>query len=169
LENICELGELAELHVYGKIERGVNLTRNISALTNLKILELCLHNVETLPSEMAYSLKQLQKLNLILKSSKYLPRSFTYRAAFPALISLRIIDCRHLVEFPEVDEGALPKLQTIKIEFCTSLRTLPLSLELLPSLETLTLVDCVETTDCCRINCEKSAIWKKFLHPVIWE
>jgi Leucine-rich repeat (LRR) protein len=170
LENICELGKLTELSIFGKIDRGVNLPHNISALTNLKILELHLDNVETLPTEMAYSLKQLQELNLMLKSLKYLPRSFTYCDAFPALIIFRMYYSFHLVEFPEVDEGALPKLRAIEIDLCTSLRTLPLSLEKLPSLETLCLLNCGQTVEnCCRINSEKSAIWRKFLHPVIWE
>jgi hypothetical protein len=37
----------------------MELPHNMSALTNLKILELRLVNVKTLPAGMAYSLKQL--------------------------------------------------------------------------------------------------------------
>jgi hypothetical protein len=194
LEDICELRELTELYVFGKIDRavklphnistltklgiltelsisgitdqGVNLPHNISALTNLKILELSLDNVESLPTAMAYSLKQLQELNLMLKKLKYLPKSFTHYNAFPALIIFRLYYSFDLVEFPEVVEGALPKLRTIEIDLCTSLETLPFSLELLRSLETLDLVSCEQTVkDCCRQYCEKSEIWRSFYVP----
>jgi hypothetical protein len=111
---------------------------------------------------MAYSLKQLQKLYLCeLKKLEYLPRSFTSCNAFPALILFDMLSCSMHVEFPEVDEGALPNLRRLVFEDCNSLGTLPLSLEVLTSLRRLTVEYCGEKIkDSCRINCEKSSIWR---------
>jgi hypothetical protein len=164
LEDICGLDVLTELRIGGKIDRAVELPHNISALTKLKLLELWLHAMETLPAEMAYSLKHLQKLDLIdLHSLEYLPRSFTCSDAFPALIHFLMSCCDLLVEFPEVDKGALPKLRTLCFDCCESLGTLPLSLEVLTSLRTLVVGTCRERMKhACRINCEKSSIWRSF-------
>jgi hypothetical protein len=163
MEDICGLGVLTELTIFGKIDRAVGLPHNICALTKLKILELGLENVKTLPAEMAYSLKQLQELHLwYLDSLEYLPRSFTCCDAFPSLILFRIL-CPSLVEFPEVDEGALPKLGRLDFDCCYSLETLPLSLEKLTSLRELMVISCEKTLkDSCRRNCEKSSIWRSF-------
>jgi hypothetical protein len=164
LEDICGLDVLTELEICGKLDQVVELPHNICALMKLKILEIRLENVKTLPAEMAYSLKQLQELNLIsLESLEYLPRSFTCRDAFPALIVLRIHFCSSLVEFPDVDDGTLPKLQSLEFGSCFSLGALPLSLEVLTSLRNLIVSYCKETVkDSCRINCEKSSIWRSF-------
>jgi Leucine-rich repeat (LRR) protein len=164
LEDICGLHLLTELHIGGKRDQAVELPHSISALTKLERLEVWLEDMETLPAEMAYSLKQLQKLYLFnLHSLEYLPRSFTCCDAFPALILFLMSCCSRLVEFPEVDEGALPKLRTLEFLSCESLGTLPLSLELLTSLRRLIVLDCGETMkDSCRINCEKSSIWRSF-------
>jgi len=169
MEDICGLGVLTDLNIYGKIDRLVGLPHNICALTKLKILELGVRNVKTLPAEMAYSLKQLQELHLwYLHSLEYLPRSFTCCDAFPALIWFRI-SCDSLVEFPEVDEGALPKLGTLGFNCCYSLETLPLSLEKLTSLRKLIVVNCEETLeDSCRRNCENSSIWRSF-DTTLWK
>jgi Leucine-rich repeat (LRR) protein len=87
LEDICVLGVLTELRIFGKIDQGVELPHNISALKKLKVLELGLENVETLPAEMPYWFIQLQELDLWdFESLEYLPRSFTCCGAFPALI-----------------------------------------------------------------------------------
>jgi hypothetical protein len=156
LEDICGLGVLTELSIFGNIDRPMDLPHNISALTKLgilaelsifedrpmdlphnistltklKSLELGLVNVKTLPAEMAYSLKQLQKFVLNdLPRLEYLPKSFTSRGAFPALVSFYIKYCSSLVEFPEVDKGALPNLRKLVFKMCDSLETLPLSLE----------------------------------------
>jgi Leucine-rich repeat (LRR) protein len=129
LEDICGLVVLTELSIFGKTGPGVELAHNISALTKLKVLWLGLENVETLPAEMPYQFIQLQELHLLdFKRLEYLPRSFTCCGAFPALIKFRIWACSWLVEFPEVDEGALPKLRTLDFSGCLSLGTLPLSL-----------------------------------------
>ncbi|CAM5999748.1 unnamed protein product, partial [Sphagnum balticum] len=114
--------------------------------SGLKVLELGLENVETLPAEMPYWFIQLQELHLWdFESLEYLPRSFTCCGAFAPLINLQISYFSSLVEFPEVDEGALPKLRTLEFDSCDSLGNLPLSLEVLTSLRKLILLDCEET------------------------
>jgi hypothetical protein len=172
LEDIYGLTVLTKLSILGKIDGGMELPHNISALTNLKILELGLENVKTLPAGMAYSLKQLQELHLLhLEELENLPKSFTSCDAFPALILFRIIGCGSLVEFPEVDEGALPNLRKLHLFRCFCLATLPLSLELLTSLRRMSVWYCGERLkESCRRNCEKSSIWRAWtwnLGPVI--
>jgi Leucine-rich repeat (LRR) protein len=164
LEDLCGLVVLTELSISGKRDPGVELPHNISALTKLKVLRLGLENIETLPAEMPYWFVQLQDLDLWgFQSLEYLPSSFTCGGAFPALRECRLCHCGRLVEFPEVDEGALPKLQTLDFSGCGSLGTLPLSLQVLTSLRNLILWDCEETLkDSCRTNCEKSSIWRTF-------
>jgi Leucine-rich repeat (LRR) protein len=164
LEDICGFTLLTKLTIFGRIDGGMELSHNISALTNLKILELGLENVKTLPARMAYSLNQLQQLSLCrMERLEYLPKSFTSCNAFPALIEFTIQDCGSLVEFPEVDEGALPNLRRLRFILCHSLGSLPLSLELLPSLRKMLLLYCGEPVkDSCRINCDKSSIWRSF-------
>jgi Leucine-rich repeat (LRR) protein len=164
LEDICGLVVLTELRIFGRTDPGVGLPHNISALTKLKFLQLGIRNVETLPAEMPHAFIQLQDLHLHSDRLKYLPRSFTCGGAFPALIRFRLCSCLCLVEFPEVDEGALPKLRTLDFRRCRSLGSLPLSLEVLTSLRKLDLSWCKKTTlkDSCRTNCEKSSIWRRF-------
>jgi Leucine-rich repeat (LRR) protein len=114
LEDICGFVILTKLSIDGKIDGGMELPSNISALTNLKVLYLWLQDVKTLPAGMAYSLKQLQQLRLDgLEKLEHLPKSFTSRDAFPALKKNSLIFCSSLVEFPEVDEDALPNLWTL--------------------------------------------------------
>jgi hypothetical protein len=162
VEDICGFAVLTRLVIDGKIDRRMELPQNISALTNLEILELGLQNVKTLPAGMAYSLKQLQELRLFhLNKLEHLPKSFTSCDAFPALIEFSLISCSSLVEFPEVDEGALPNLRRLNFQCCNSLGTLPLSLELLTSLRKIFIVCCGATMqESYRINCEKSSIWR---------
>jgi Leucine-rich repeat (LRR) protein len=164
LEDICGLVFLTELSIFGTRDSGVELPHNISALTKLKLLGLGLEYIETLPAEMPYWFIHLETLQLWnLECLENLPRSFTCCGAFPALTEFLIGYCRSLVEFPEVDEGALPKLRRLEFNGCESLETLPLSLEVLTSLRKLILLDCEETLeDSCRTNCEKSPIWRRF-------
>jgi hypothetical protein len=140
----------------------VELPHNISALTKLKVLQLNL-NLKSVPAEMPYWFIQLQRLELWdLRSLEYLPRSFTRLGAFPALIKFYLY-LPGLVEFPEVDEGALPKLRILDFTGCSSLGSLPVSLEVLTSLRKLIFFNCAETVeDSCRTNCEKSSIWRRF-------
>jgi len=165
LLDICGLVVLTELSVSGNNLRGVELLRNISALTNLRFLGLAdLEKVKTLPAKMPYWFIQLQELDLFgLESLKYLPKSFTQCGSFPALIKFRLCCCSSLVKFPEVYEGALPKLRTLDFSGCGSLGTLPLSLEVLTSLKNLIVWDCdLRIRESCRTNCENSLIWKRF-------
>ncbi|CAM6027687.1 unnamed protein product [Sphagnum balticum] len=164
LEDICGLVFLTELSIFATRDPGVELPHNISALTKLKLLGLGLEYIETLPAEMPYWFIHLETLQLWnLECLEYLPRSFTCCGAFPALKEFLIGYCWSLVEFPEVDEGALPKLRRLEFNGCESLGTLPLSLEVLTSLRKLILVDCEETLeDSCRTNCEKSPMWRRF-------
>jgi len=93
----------------------------------------------------------------------YLPDSFTYPGSFPALIKLRLAECVKLVEFPEVHEGALPKLRKLDLRGCKSLGSLPLSLKFLTSLRELSVARCQNTLkDACRTNCKNSETWSKF-------
>jgi Leucine-rich repeat (LRR) protein len=164
LEDICGLVVLTELSICGAKDPRLELPHNISALTKLKFLHLELYEAKTLPAEMPYWFKQLQELELWgFQSLEYLPSSFTRRGAFPALIKFQLYWCSMLVEFSEVDEGALPQLRTLDFSGCESLGTLPLSLEVLTSLRKLIVSDCDLTLkDSCRKYCEKSSIWSGF-------
>ncbi len=165
LEDICGLVVLTKLQIFGRTNPGVELPHNISALTKLKFLLLGLYDIKTLPDEMPHAFKQLKELSLLrCNSLEYLPRSFTCCGAFPALIRFQLECCGRLVEFPEVDEGALPKLRTLDLSGCFSLGTLPLSLEVLTSLRNLIVWDCCLDTlkDSCITICEKSSIWRRF-------
>jgi len=167
LEDICRLLLLTELRIFAKeADEKFNilqneLPHNISSLPKLKLLQVWLET-ETLPAEMSYRCTQLQELELESSILEYLPRSFTCPGAFPALIRLSL-SCWNLVEFPEVDEGALPKLRTLDLTRCWSLRTLPLSLQLLTSLSSLIVVNCGGMLkNSCRKNCEMSSTWRKW-------
>jgi len=162
LEDICGLVVLTKLSIFRQPDPGVELPHNISALTQLKTLWLGFDYIKTLPAKMPSWFIQLQELHLWSKSLEYLPRSFTRCGAFPALIYFQLY-VPSLVEFPEVAEGALPKLRTLDISGCDSLGTLPLSLAVLSSLTKLIMLDCQDTLkDSCRTNCEKSSIWRRF-------
>jgi len=139
----------------------VKISHNISALSNLKILYLNLRNLTTLPANMPHCLMQLQELDIDnRKSLKYLPKSFTRCGAFPALISLKI-QCTGLVEFPEVEDGALCKLRILQFGYCHSLKTLPLSLNYLTNLKKLILNMYPQTLfESCMQNWEKAAVWR---------
>ncbi|CAN5954589.1 unnamed protein product [Sphagnum jensenii] len=156
-EDICELSSLTEL----SIVEVVKIPHNISALSNLKILYLQLRNLTTLPVNMPHWCMQLQQLEIDNSGSlKYLPKSFTCCGAFPALINLKI-NCTRLVEFPEVEDGALSKLRILEFSCCHSLKTLPLSLNYLTSLKKLILSICPKTLyESCMQNCEKAAVWR---------
>jgi len=163
LEKICGLVVLTQLSISGGNPR-LELPHSISALTKLKVLHLELYSVKTLPAGMPYWCNQLQKLHSwCFKSLEYLPSSFTCHGAFPALVKFQLCRCSTLVKFPEVHEGALPKLRTLDFTACTSLATLPLSLQLLSSLRKLILLNCDPTLkNSCRKNCENSSIWRRF-------
>jgi hypothetical protein len=154
-EDIFELSSLTEL----SISKVVKTPHNISALSNLKILYLRFQN-STLPANMPHWCIQLQQLQIdnFCKGLKYLPKSFTRCGAFPALINLKL-HCTGLVEFPEVEDGALSKLRILQFGYCHSLKTLPLSLNYLTSLKKLILFNCPKIHNIpCMQNCEKKVI-----------
>jgi hypothetical protein len=137
----------------------VNLTLN--DCLNLKGVELTnCPNLVCLPA-----LDSLPKLHsLILKLSiEKLPQSFTHQGAFPAL---NLFNLRHskIVEFPEVEEGAMPKLQWLDFDNCTSLHTLPASISLLTSIHTINLGSSNEKLmTSCQTNFSNSPIRKSFI------
>jgi len=155
-KDICELSALTEL----SISEVVKIPHNISVLSNLKILFLKLLN-STLPANMPHWCIQLQQLEICNAGGlKYLPESFTRCGAFPALINLKM-GCPGLVEFPEVEDGALSKLRILEFDYCYSLKTLPLSLNYLTSLKKLILYCCPKTLyESCMQNCEKATVWR---------
>ncbi len=144
LEDICELVVLTQLSICGK--KDPQLRR------------------EVLPLEMSSCFKQLQELDIWgFENLDYLPNSFTEHGAFPALIKFGLRGCEKLVKFPDVYEGALPKLRRLDFSACISLESLPLSLQFLTSLRELIVSECEDTLkDCCRTNCENSQIWSGF-------
>jgi len=165
LEDIYGLVVLTELRISGRTDSQMELPHNTSALTKLKFLELRLIDVKTLPARMGYRCIQLQELDLSgCMNLECLPRLFTCHGAFPALVTFQLRHCSRLVAFPEVEEGALPKLRTLDFSYCESLASLPLSLDILTSMRLLDLSYCKQTTlnNSCRINCEKSSIWRSF-------
>jgi hypothetical protein len=92
-----------------------------------------------------------------------LPGSFTCRGAFPALIEFKLQGCINLVEFPEVEGGAIPKLQTLYLNGCDPLGSLPLSLKVQTNLKNLHLLGCTDDLKrSYRKNRENSLIWRSF-------
>ncbi|KAH8966898.1 hypothetical protein BDL97_03G050800 [Sphagnum fallax] len=155
---------MARAESFGHVYRTIGaLLEDICGLVALTKLSISWVNLESVPAEMPYCFIQLQRLSLWdFGSLEYLPRSFTRPGAFPALIKFEL-SLLGLVEFPEVDEGALPKLQRLDFSGCSSLGSLPVSLEVLTSLRELILFNCGETVeDSCRTNCEESSIWRRF-------
>jgi hypothetical protein len=135
-----------------------NLTLN--DCSNLELVELtkcpnlvCLPALESLP--------RLHSLVLQL-SIKELPQSFTHRGAFPALDSFNL-EQSQLVEFPGVEEGAMPKLQWLNFDNCEFLHTLPASICLLTTIQTITLGSKNEKLiTSCKTSFRNSIIRKSF-------
>jgi hypothetical protein len=142
LKDICELVFLTQLSICGERDGVFQLDK---------------------PLKMLPCFKQLQELDFSdFCRLEYLPDSFTYPGAFPALIKLGISWCA-LVRFPEVREGALPELQKLDFTGCYSLKDLPLSLEFLTNLRQLIVSECNDTVKSfCRRYCKISEAWRKF-------
>jgi len=145
-----------------------NLTLN--DCSNLELVELtkcpnlvCLSALESLP--------RLRSLVLQL-SIKELPQSFTHQGAFPALDSFNL-EQSQLIEFPTVEEGAMPKLQWLNFDDCEFLHTLPASICLLTTIQTITLGSKNEKLiTSCKTNFKNSIIQKSFFvdgKPLILE
>jgi Leucine-rich repeat (LRR) protein len=113
-----------------------------------------LSSLESLPA--LNTLKMLSTLNIIgCKLIKKLPDSFTSADAFPSLKELNCLDSG-LVEFPEVADGAMPKLQTLNLD-TTNMKTLPDTLIYLTNLE----VVYIHHNDLCK-KFEKTWLSRKF-------
>jgi hypothetical protein len=137
----------------------VNLTLNDCpnlenvALTNCPNL-VCLPTLDTLP--------RLHSLILRLSITK-LPQSFTHPGAFPAL-NLFNLGQSKIVEFPDVEESAMPKLHSLDFDNCISLHTLPISISLLTSIQTINLGSKNEKLmTFCQTNFSNSPIRKSFI------
>jgi len=105
----------------------------ITLFSKLKVLTLdSMSSLESLPA--LNTLKILSILRIRFCSSiKKLPDSFTSSDAFP---SLKILDClgSELVEFPEVEDGAMPKLRILNLD-CKNIKSLPDTLKNLKNLK----------------------------------
>jgi hypothetical protein len=105
----------------------------ITLFSKLKVLRLhAMASLESLPA--LNTLKTLSTLSITkCKSIKKLPNSFTSSNAFP---SLKELDCygSGLVEFSEVEDGAMPKLQILNLD-CVDIKSLPDTLIYLKSLK----------------------------------
>jgi len=137
----------------------LNLTLNdcpdlvVVALTNCPNL-VCLPALDSLPRLF------LLVLNLSIKE---LPQSFTHRGAFPALDSFNL-EGSQLIEFPRVEEDAMPKLHRLNFDDCKFLHTLPASISLLTSIQTINLGSKNEKLmNFCKTNFRNSAIGKTFI------
>jgi len=87
----------------------------ITMFSKLQVLKLYyISSLERLPA--LNTLKLLSTLNIFKSTAmKKLPNSFTASDAFPSLEKLYCYGCG-LVEFPEVEDGAMPKLQILNLE-----------------------------------------------------
>jgi Leucine-rich repeat (LRR) protein len=105
----------------------------ITLFSKLKVLRLDrMSSLENLPA--LNTLKMLSTLSIKeCKLIKKLPDSFTSSDAFP---SLKELDClgSGLVEFSEVEDGAMPKLQILNFD-CTDIKSLPDTLIYLKNLK----------------------------------
>ncbi len=162
LENIFGFEVLIHLFIEGWNCQHVLLPDNRNTkLENLRLYRF--RNLKTLPGWMP-DFKKLKRLSVTwCHCLERLPGSFTCRGAFPALIEFKLQGCINLVEFPEVEGGAIPKLQTLCLNGCYSLRSLPLSLEVLTNLKNLHLLNCTDDLKrSYRKNRKNSLIWRSF-------
>jgi len=105
----------------------------ITLFSKLKVLKLeGMSSLESLPA--LNTLKMLSSLSIRLCNSiKKLPDSFTSSDAFP---SLKELDCSGsgLIEFSEVEDGAMPKLQILNLD-TRNIKSLPDTLIYLKNLK----------------------------------
>jgi Leucine-rich repeat (LRR) protein len=133
----------------------------ITLFSKLKELRLDgMSSLESLPA--LNTLKMLSTLSInMCKSIKKLPNSFTSSNAFP---SLKKLDCCNsgLIEFSEVEEGAMPKLQILKL-YNTYIEILPDTLIYLKNLEEV-VISQDKFNDLCK-KFENSCLSGKFRLP----
>ncbi|KAH8956557.1 hypothetical protein BDL97_07G045500 [Sphagnum fallax] len=136
----------------------LNLTLNDCSNLEVVVLTKCPNLVCLPPLD---SLPRLRSLVLKL-SIRELPQSFTHRGAFPALDTFNL-EQSQLVEFPGVEEGAMPKLQWLNFDDCKLLHTLHASICLLTTIQTITLGSKNEKLiTSCKTNFKNSIIRKSF-------
>jgi len=113
---------------------------------------------------MPNTFQQLKSLYLHLYCNlEFLPRSFRSHDGFPTLLKFKLSFCFNFEEFPEMKRGVMPKLQTLNLMSCEFKKSLHLFLKVFNSLRTLKLFECEDSfQDCCKRNCEKSLIWRRF-------
>jgi hypothetical protein len=137
---------------------------NIFGLTKLEDLKLWnFNNFTTLPTWMPNMFWWLRSLSL----SECVSLKWLCCGAFLGLVELKLHGCSRLVEFLEVERGAMPKLQTLNLTHCKSLESLPLSLGVHTCLKKLHVFGCVDNLQYSRrTNCERSLIWRRF--RIVW-
>jgi hypothetical protein len=105
----------------------------IPLFSKLKVLVLdslnCLESLPALNTLKLLSTLEIRQCKLIKK----LPDSFTSSDAFPSLKKLDC-SCSRLVEFPEAEDGAMPKLQILNLSY-TYITNLPDTLIYLKNLK----------------------------------
>jgi hypothetical protein len=161
LENLCRLVHLTELTIFAeeyplvlnlyKLPQN-ELPPNMCSLTKLRLLQICME-MNNFPAEIPCRCMELQELELYSSTLISLPPSFTAHGAFPALVRLNL-SCPNLAIFPEVEEGAFPKLQILDVSGCPFWPSFR-SVKLLSSLRSLILGKCEWYIS------EISSIWEK--------
>jgi Leucine-rich repeat (LRR) protein len=156
-DSIQLMVDLEELMV-SSCERIKILPQFITLFSNLKDLRLCsMSSLESLPA--LNTLKMLSTLWIYnCKSIKHLPVSFTSSDAFP---SLNELNCSRsgLVEFLEVEDGAMRKLQILELDG-TDIKRLPDTLIKLKNLKVVYI--CKDRFDNLCKNFENTWLLSKF-------
>ncbi|CAK9223296.1 unnamed protein product [Sphagnum troendelagicum] len=148
----------------------VELGPRIRALPSWMTSFLQLKNLTMVNCESVESIPALDTLPMLLQlklwrltSITKLPGSFTRMGGFPTLEIFDLYECEKLTEFPEVEEGAMPKLRELGLIGCICLQSLPLSLSLLSNVQELDVSDCNDNLlTFCKVNFRDSPIWKSF-------
>ncbi len=158
---------MVELEGLEIVELGPRIRALPSWMTSfLQLKNLTLVNCESVESIPALdTLPMLLQLKLWrLTSITKLPGSFTRMGGFPTLEVFDLYECEKLTEFPEVEEGAMPKLRELGLIGCVCLQSLPLSLSLLSNVQELDVSDCNDDLlTFCKVNFRDSPIWKSFI------
>jgi Leucine-rich repeat (LRR) protein len=154
---IQSMVHLEELSIWGCEEFQIlpSFITLFSKLKVLKLVELC--SLESLPA--LNTLEVLSTLHIsACTSMKKLPNSFTSSGAFP---SLEKLDCSDsgLVEFLEVEEAAMPKLQILNLNR-TNIKSLPDTLIYLKNLKEVHICKDIFDDTCKKF--ENTSLSKKF-------
>ena len=138
-EEMETLVELEELYIEDcgllALPSWITSSLQLSSLTLQLCQKLtCLSSFESLP--------HLRHLTIqYCHSIKLLPSSFGRECAFPSLVLLELSNCEGLLDLPTFEQGACPQLSSLDVHGCSELKTLSPSLELLPNLKEIYLID----------------------------